>query len=111
MFNILQIWTNYSKHFSFNSPQFLPRLFRDHVDDVIFVDAVQNTIPRPTKMWDMPGLEEVDNYINNPVNKEKVLSIEGLCSNCLGFYLVIFNVNIISRLYFLNLFLDSIQGF
>lgn len=60
---------------------------QDHVDDVIFVDAVQNTIPRPTKMWEMPGLEEVDNYINNPVNKEKILSIEGLCSNCLGFYL------------------------
>jgi hypothetical protein len=36
----------------------------------------------------MPTLEEVDSFISNPVNKTRMLSIEGVCSNSLGFYLV-----------------------
>ena len=73
---------------------------QSHVDDAIFVDAVQNTIPSPTKNWKFPLPDEVDKYVNKLSTSSlsttsltsstsiQPLELEGICSNCLGFYLV-----------------------
>jgi hypothetical protein len=62
-----------------------------HVDDAIFVDAVQNDLPVPTQSWVFPTLEEVDAYINKV--SPLALELEEICGNCLGFYLVKLNLN------------------
>ncbi len=62
---------------------------QSHVDDAIFVDAVQNTIPAPTKNWKFPNPDELDTYVNKiTAQNPQALELEGICSNCLGFYLV-----------------------
>ena len=62
---------------------------QSHVDDAIFVDAVQNTIPVPTKSWRLPSPDEIDAYVNRITSERPTaLELEGICSNCLGFYLV-----------------------
>ncbi len=62
------------------------------MDDAIFVDAVQNTIPVPTKSWKFPNPDELDAYVNKiTAQNPQALELEGICSNCLGFYLVYFN--------------------
>jgi hypothetical protein len=62
---------------------------QSHVDDAIFVDAVQNTIPVPTKTWKLPSPDEIDAYVNKITSQSPTaLELEGICFNCLGFYLV-----------------------
>jgi hypothetical protein len=62
---------------------------QSHVDDAIFVDAVQNTIPVPTKTWKLPSPDEIDAYVNKITSQNPTaLELEGICLNCLGFYLV-----------------------
>lgn len=64
---------------------------QSHVDDAIFVDAVQNVIPAPTKNWKFPTTDEVDSFVNKlNTQNPQALELEGICSNCLGFYLVSF---------------------
>mmetsp|Transcript_21508 Transcript_21508/g.22237 ORF Transcript_21508/g.22237 Transcript_21508/m.22237 type:complete len:593 (+) Transcript_21508:119-1897(+) len=61
---------------------------QSHVDDAIFVDAVQNSVPCPTKNWKFPSPDEVDSYVNKLTTQNpQALELEGVCSNCLGFYL------------------------
>lgn len=62
---------------------------QDAIEDAQFINAMHDDTPKPTLEWTFPSLEEVDAYVNKLREKdEKLLEMAGICTNCLGFYLV-----------------------
>jgi hypothetical protein len=55
-----------------------------------FLDAIHNDdIPRPTKRWRSPTLEEVESFVDLTKRiSPELLTVEEICNNSLGFYLV-----------------------
>jgi hypothetical protein len=62
---------------------------QDAIEDAQFMNAMHDDTPKPTLQWVFPSLEEVDAYVNKlRLKNEELLEMAGVCSNCLGFYLV-----------------------
>lgn len=61
---------------------------QDAIEDAQLINALNDDTPRPTKAWDIPTVEEVEGYVKSIRQKNPTaLELEGICSNCLGFYL------------------------
>jgi hypothetical protein len=62
---------------------------QDAIEDAQFMNAMHDDTPKPTLQWVFPSLEEVDAYVNKlRAKNEALLEMAGICTNCLGFYLV-----------------------
>lgn len=62
---------------------------QDAIEDAQFINAMHDDTPKPTLEWEFPSLEEVDAYVTKLKQKnEELLEMAGICTNCLGFYLV-----------------------
>lgn len=63
---------------------------QDAIEDAQFINAMHDDTPKPTLEWVFPSLEEVDAYVTKLRQKnEELLEMTGICTNCLGFYLVL----------------------
>mmetsp|Transcript_22856 Transcript_22856/g.33385 ORF Transcript_22856/g.33385 Transcript_22856/m.33385 type:complete len:590 (-) Transcript_22856:230-1999(-) len=80
---------------------------QDHVDDTIFSKEVQDTVPKPTKFWKRPSAEDVDTYVSTAITKpDRCLELEGICSNCLGFYMFTRYLRDIGKVIFAEFLID-----
>ena len=66
---------------------------QDAIEDAQYMNAMHDDVPRPTKEWKMPSMEEVNSYMDrmrtsNPRN----LECEGVCEGPLGFYMFLTHV-------------------
>jgi len=68
---------------------------QDAIEDAQFINAMHDDTPKPTLEWIFPTLEEVDAYVNKLRTKnEELLEMIGICTNCLGFYLVTRHISV-----------------
>lgn len=77
---------------------------QDAIEDAQFINAMHDDTPKPTLEWIFPTLEEVDAYVNKLRTKnEELLEMIGICTNCLGFYLVLLLLSLLFFTIFFNL--------
>ena len=66
---------------------------QDAIEDAQYINAMNDDSPKPTKEWRMPSLQELQSYIESlKTSNPESLTLEAMCSNCLGFYLVLFEL-------------------
>ena len=63
---------------------------QDAIEDAQYINAMNDTSPKPTKEWCMPTPEVLANYLERirACNPEQ-LTLSYICSTPLGFYLVL----------------------
>jgi len=62
---------------------------QDAIEDAQYMNAMQDSTPKPTKEWKKPTPEEISKYTTKVLkDNPKAFSAEGICSGSLGLYLV-----------------------
>jgi hypothetical protein len=62
---------------------------QDAIEDAHYINAMQNSVPKPTKEWPAPSPEQIDAFRAKLLKENPgALDIEQVCSGSLGFYLV-----------------------
>jgi hypothetical protein len=62
---------------------------QDAIEDAQYMNAMQDSVPKPTKEWRKPTPEEIQKYVSRLMkDNPKALEAEGICTGSLGFYMV-----------------------
>lgn len=62
---------------------------QDAIEDAQYMNAMQDTVPKPTKEWRKPTPEEIQRYLARVLKENpKALEADGICTGSLGFYMV-----------------------
>ena len=62
---------------------------QDAIEDVQYMNAMHDDIPRPTQDWKWPSPEEFQLYLDKvKTTAPRSFEAEGLCRGSLGFYTV-----------------------
>ena len=65
---------------------------QDAIEDAQFINAMHEDGPKPSKRWKRLSKEELTVYEAHLKTKSRNgAELEGICGNCLGFYLVSMN--------------------
>lgn len=72
---------------------------QDAIEDAQYMNAMNDSTPRPTKAWQFPSNAEIADYVNRLMaNNPRKLQLEGVCEGSLGFFMVRLHVPLASRL-------------
>jgi hypothetical protein len=71
--------------------------FDNAIEDALLRGALHDDTPQPVKHWATASKEEIDVYTQNITQKDPLFfELHTICSNCLGFYLVLFKLLLIN---------------
>ena len=62
---------------------------QDAIEDAQYVNAMHDDTPKPTKEWKFPSPDEMNAFMTKLSFKDsKLLELDTICQDSLGFYLV-----------------------
>jgi hypothetical protein len=61
---------------------------QDAIEDAQYMNAMNDTSPKPTQQWVMPPPETMEEYMASKAKRPEELTLAYICSTPLGFYLV-----------------------
>jgi len=62
---------------------------QDAIEDAQYMNAMNDSTPRPTKAWQFPTNAEVADYVNRRLSKNpRSLDLDVVCEGSLGFFMV-----------------------
>ena len=84
---------------------------QDAIEDAQYVNAMHDDTPKPTKEWKFPSTDEMNAFVTRlTFSQPKLLELDTICEDSLGFFLVLFYLfyQFILSIYFINLFYQFI---
>lgn len=64
-------------------------VLQDAIEDVQYINAMRDGVPRPTQDWKWPTQKEFELYLDKiKITAPKSFEADGLCRGSLGFYTV-----------------------
>ena len=62
---------------------------QDAIEDAQYMNAMNDSTPRPTKAWQFPTSAEVTDYVNKQLSQNpRSLDVDVVCQGSLGFFMV-----------------------